>query len=89
MDMVVCSSFSRDQRGSQQRGVERVAHVVVDEPAGACQRGRDDARAHCHARRQPEPEVSDHRQAAEHVNESDPLRHEPTLRGPIATGSRR
>ena len=73
----------------EQRGVERVTHLVVVEPDGACQRGRDEARAHRHARRQPEPEVGDHRQAAEKVCESDPLRHGPTLRGPIATGSRR
>ena len=48
----------------QQGGVERVTNVVLAQIGAPGQRSRDQARAHRHARRQPETHVGDHRETA-------------------------
>ena len=71
----------------KQGGVERVMNVVLAQIGAPGQRRRDQARAHRHARRQPETQVRYHRKTAKKISQSETLRHPFTV-GANARGRR-
>ena len=63
----------------EQTGIERITDVVVIEVGAPSQRGSDQARAHRRPRRQPETQISDHRQTTEKIHQTEALRHGSTV----------